>query len=283
MNFYPITDNVLNNVTTGEAPELSSSYGQYDSGANVFLFYENFAGNYLNLSVWTPYSNGGLIMVDNGFTIKGNPGSLNGYSAVTEIDTSANGTQFTGPTVFDIYFRAVQVPDFRFGFRDTDLCSVQDGISGNGIAVNWGWGTSSGVVQITSTASTPSVGSTTYALTSVTNTKYNLFSIAATSSIAQYYLNYAPTSPSAVYTNIPSYSPSIGIGLEENYVSTSVNVTWVRTRTYPPNGVAPSITMGNVKPIPEFPSIIILPLFMTATLLAVIVYRRKHPFAPRLR
>jgi hypothetical protein len=28
--------------------------------------------------------------------------------------------------------------------------------------------------------------------------------------------------------------------------------------------------------IPEFPSFIILPLFMIATLLAVIVYRRKH-------
>ena len=30
--------------------------------------------------------------------------------------------------------------------------------------------------------------------------------------------------------------------------------------------------------IPEFPSFIILPLFMIATLLAVIVYRRKHCF-----
>jgi hypothetical protein len=29
--------------------------------------------------------------------------------------------------------------------------------------------------------------------------------------------------------------------------------------------------------IPEFPSFVILPLFMIATLLAVIVYRRKHP------
>jgi hypothetical protein len=28
--------------------------------------------------------------------------------------------------------------------------------------------------------------------------------------------------------------------------------------------------------IPEFPSLIILPLFMIATLLAIIVYRKKH-------
>ena len=33
----------------------------------------------------------------------------------------------------------------------------------------------------------------------------------------------------------------------------------------------------NVIIIPEFPSFIIIPLFMIATLLAVILYRRKHP------
>jgi hypothetical protein len=231
---------LFNDETTGEAPELSPVYGQYDSGANVFPFYDNFAGNTLS-SIWTPYVNGGVITVNNGLTIQGKPGTVNGYSAVTEIDTSVNGAEFIGPSIFDIYFSAGQRPDFRFGFRDTDLCSVQNGYSGNGIAANWGCGTSPGVIQITSTASTPSTGSTTYILTSSTNTNYNVFSIAATSSVAQYYLNYAPTSPGAVYTNIPSYSPSIGIGLEENYVSTSVNVSWVRTRSYPPNGVMPTV------------------------------------------
>jgi hypothetical protein len=32
----------------GEAPGLSSTYGQYDNGANVFTFYDNFAGTSLS-------------------------------------------------------------------------------------------------------------------------------------------------------------------------------------------------------------------------------------------
>jgi len=32
----------------------------------------------------------------------------------------------------------------------------------------------------------------------------------------------------------------------------------------------------NLWVVPEFPSFLLLPLFMTATLLAIIVYRRKH-------
>src|SRR5208337_55499 len=32
---------LLNSQTTGEAPQLSSTYGQYDNGANIFLSYFN--------------------------------------------------------------------------------------------------------------------------------------------------------------------------------------------------------------------------------------------------
>ena len=37
------------------------------------------------------------------------------------------------------------------------------------------------------------------------------------------------------------------------------------------------ITESNLWTVPEFPSFIILPLFMITTLLAIVVYRRKHP------
>jgi hypothetical protein len=37
------------------------------------------------------------------------------------------------------------------------------------------------------------------------------------------------------------------------------------------------ITESNVWTVPEFPSFLILPLFMITTLLAIVVYRRKHP------
>jgi hypothetical protein len=53
MSFYPVTDNVLNNVSTGEAPLLSPTYGEYDDGANVFIVYADFLNG---LNGWRPYS-----------------------------------------------------------------------------------------------------------------------------------------------------------------------------------------------------------------------------------
>ncbi|QFW68515.1 MAG: hypothetical protein NV1_37 [Nanoarchaeotal virus 1] len=54
----------------GEAPQLSSTYGQYDNGNYVFLFYDNFAGTSLNTSKWNyGYDSGGSITVNNGITI----------------------------------------------------------------------------------------------------------------------------------------------------------------------------------------------------------------------
>jgi hypothetical protein len=41
MGFAPKTTNLFNNVNIGEAPQLSPTYGEYDNGANVFLAYFN--------------------------------------------------------------------------------------------------------------------------------------------------------------------------------------------------------------------------------------------------
>ncbi len=52
----------------GEAPNLSSTYGQFDNGANVFTFYDNFAGTTLS-GKWTAVkSAGGGVAVNNGAT-----------------------------------------------------------------------------------------------------------------------------------------------------------------------------------------------------------------------
>jgi len=53
----------------GEAPTLSGTYGQYDNGANVFTFYDDFAGTTLS-SKWTAIlsGSGATITVNNGLT-----------------------------------------------------------------------------------------------------------------------------------------------------------------------------------------------------------------------
>ncbi len=66
--------NLLNNINNGEAPQLSTTYAQYDDGANVFpIFYQNFAGTSLN-SIWHTYGSP-TISVNNGLTLGGSGNS----------------------------------------------------------------------------------------------------------------------------------------------------------------------------------------------------------------
>ena len=55
MGFAPLTTSLFNNVNTGEAPQLSATYGQYDDGAGVFSginsYYNNFKTS-VSLSNW---------------------------------------------------------------------------------------------------------------------------------------------------------------------------------------------------------------------------------------
>ncbi len=72
--------NLFNNKTTGEAPQLSPTYAEYDNGANVFNFYDNFKETSLNKSKWNIVNNnanasGGTYTVDNGINIKANSSS----------------------------------------------------------------------------------------------------------------------------------------------------------------------------------------------------------------
>jgi len=64
-------------------------------------------------------------------------------------------------------------------------------------------------------------------------------------------------------------SSGIFVEMSQDYTSHTGNYT----TTY---SVLLKITESNVWVIPEFPTFLILPLFMIATLLTVIVYRRKH-------
>ncbi len=52
MGFYSTSTNNFNpNGNWGEAPTITATYGQYDNGAQVFTFYDDFAGTSIN-SAW---------------------------------------------------------------------------------------------------------------------------------------------------------------------------------------------------------------------------------------
>ena len=75
MGFASQTVNLLNPQTTGEAPQLSPIYGQYDDGAHVFNFYDNFAGSSLS-NKWNANLGTGSYQVNNGLTINFGGGYL---------------------------------------------------------------------------------------------------------------------------------------------------------------------------------------------------------------
>ena len=68
MAFLSTTTN-FDGIQWGVAPNLLSPYGQYDNGANIFSFYDNFAGTSLNAR-WTIFdSSAGTVSVSNGVTL----------------------------------------------------------------------------------------------------------------------------------------------------------------------------------------------------------------------
>ena len=71
MMFDPLTQNLFNNSTTGEAADLSAQYGQYDNGFQIFTRYENFTGTALppGWSVSVTPGSSGAVTVNNGATI----------------------------------------------------------------------------------------------------------------------------------------------------------------------------------------------------------------------
>ena len=84
MNFLPLDQTAFNGVTTGEAPQLSKKYAQFDNGQHIFKFYDNFAGKTINSSKW----------ISNG---------TNGNCVIGNVVVN-NSLQITGPQ--DIYTRA---------------------------------------------------------------------------------------------------------------------------------------------------------------------------------
>jgi len=85
MGFASNTTNLFNGVTVGEAPQLSSKYGEYDNGKYVFLYYTNFT----NLNGWYVNISKGSYSVNDGLSV-----NFNGPGYVVTDSTYGPGTAF---------------------------------------------------------------------------------------------------------------------------------------------------------------------------------------------
>jgi hypothetical protein len=234
MDFFSTASNVLNTVNTGEAPQIPcgstptsscSNYAEYDNGVNVFNNYWNFAGTSMP-SGFSEYSNGGASSVNNGLNIDlASSGTYYSFVYQTPIDTSNlivetydSGTRTAGPVDLGIY---TANSDTAGGYA--------------GVADTWGWGY--GVIY----SGYSNIG--------------NPFDLSSGSGVASIYwiangdegVGWNYDFSSSTNTNeVFSSSLYIAIGIGNSAPGSNINYYWLRTRTYPPNGVMPSVTFGSV-------------------------------------
>jgi YVTN family beta-propeller protein len=205
----------LDGVYTGEAPQLSSTYGQYDNGAKVFTNYYNFAGTSLP-SGWTSSTAGSSsVSVNNGISISSD--NLGGNVSVV------SNIQINSTTVVDEYITSQST---SFG-QDMCLVSSSSSTSFSYQANSVGFQNGSLLEIENNNGGTPSVLASTNVNVPVVVTVINNI----------LYAN---------YNQIASINTQI---LANGYLALSANtayhasfsVQWLRTRAYPPNGVMPSL------------------------------------------
>ncbi|MDE1870816.1 MAG: hypothetical protein KGI06_01085, partial [Candidatus Micrarchaeota archaeon] len=222
------SNNLMNNYLTGEAPQLTSSYAQYDNGANVFTFYDNFAGNTLDSS-WNAASgtSGTDYAVNNGFYL---------LNTNTRILSTSN---FIQPAVLEgfVYFITGPGNCQSFGvFASTsnafDMCTV-----GNPWGSTWYYNEpTSGYTEISGS------GHSLHAYF-IWQIKDNQYSVTDNYDNPDYSTLYTVT-----YTNHLASAPiRFGDRFDNGFTGETMNEIyyWIRTRTYPPNGIMPTIAFGS--------------------------------------
>jgi len=223
---YMIQDSTLpmDGVYWGEAPQLSSTYAQYDNGASVFTNYWNFAGTSLP-SGWTVFGGYTDYSVNNGLTLTGAQQSSSGGNAGIK-----SNVQVSIPYILETYANYPSESTSSFfnplsagpgGNQQTIIITDYYGIQAYS-------GGSSGTVEIASS------GTGIWSIIGVNaSTVYGSF-------------NYGP-SVSSTSTNPVSFPTNVYSPSAEGATFTLTNpITeyYIRVRAYPPNGVMPTVSFG---------------------------------------
>ena len=226
MGFALPNISLFNSINDGEAPRLSTTYGEYDDGANVFTAYSNFAGTSLP-SDFTSYIGDATLTVDNGLHIQvANNGCSSTWAGViyntpinaadSIVETYSSGTRVSGPTDVGIY---------------TANSDTAGGYAGVADTWGWGWGSISGGYG--------NIG--------------NPFDISSGSGVASIYwigngdegIGWNYNFVSSTNTN-EGWSSSLYASIQDGECSPGANMEyyWFRVRSYPPSGVMPVETVG---------------------------------------
>ncbi len=217
-----------NNI--GEAPQLSSTYAEYDDGASVFpTLYQNFAGT----STPNGWTTSGTVTVNNGISI------ANGATAEIYSSSAYSSTQ-DSTKIIDFYGQGFIVP----ASGDTGFGGFA-GSCGNGSCGNVGIRGSSPAGTSGVWASNGAAGTTTNFATNPPsgNQVWSVYWTSTPSDVGSY--NYGATATTT--SSIPTTSTTVYAGFWVNGDAQGVSAQWIRIRTYPPSGVMPGTSFGAVQ------------------------------------
>jgi len=218
ITIYMFVRNSIQYPYTGMSPTLTSTYGQYDNGGNVFTFYDNFAGTTLNINKWI--TNGASYTVNNGLTYT----TSNNYNVLTSV------ASFTAPYIIEYFGKGIT----SGGVFDGGIYFNIQGTGANANAYLW--------------AQRNGASDQFYTYISGSYTGYVTWPSSIDGNMHIYTLIVGPNdNPLITETDYT---------IEENFTGMPTTYTsgyfgpralggttfwqWVRVRAYPPNGVMPS-------------------------------------------
>jgi len=232
MNFMPY--NVMSsNGPTGEAPQLSSTYAQYDDGAIIFNNYWNFAGTSTPSGWVIGTGSAGSVAFNNYAEVYSNGGTQTVMQTINPIITPQSIIETLAET-------SGVNGNIGLGITDTNENSNTNGYfnffaSSNYFNCYYREGTS-WVEQLG--------GYTTYS----NNVWYILGTIRNGQSVTpEVNYNTYSTGTATFSSTANLYVIMNRLWLENTGDTGTIYYQWVRTRAYPPNGVMPSVTIGSVQ------------------------------------
>jgi hypothetical protein len=237
MTFLPVGNEFDGNYF-GEAPYLSSNYGQYDNGPKVFPYYQNFNGTKLPVSI-TAKSVGGSYIPNNGLTIKAN----SNYGYAFTVQTSNNGIVEVGVASSNGMSVSVGwVPQNNFS-----KVSYSVNLYSNFYYIVPNSGYSYGCNSFNSVNGLVIVANSNKYYTAVCNFNYFPRDIGLGWNPKLLYAisNLTTTTPlsDSRYTFTQTYP---FFGAASNIPNGNSVIDYVRIRSLPPNGVMPSVSFGSM-------------------------------------
>ena len=243
--YFPTTMDELSSAGGyGAAPQLwcasgcpATTYGGVDNGARVFNFYDDFSGTTLSGLWGSSISGGPTYSINEGITFSSG-GSAPGIIIPTKYSYS--------PSILELYDSTAPV-------------DATDPIVGYETSAPSSTCTGTGYYSCNSYSGRNNPGGSDFGACQTVSDTQTCYALTSTSYGAGIYGLEWPSTGTQIYTfdysQIGAAQTSTALAYASSQVSiaaflasgSSIKYQWVRTRTYPPSGVQPTVTPGNVQ------------------------------------